>query len=581
MSRIQASYGQELKTSWFLPLRLAIFLVVFGVFMITQETRADIHPSFFVYSLLTLILLFSLMIRLPEKLPRLARAVIMLQIFSEAVVEAVVINVTGLAGSPFTALFLLTIISAALAYRLLGTLFTATIVSFLYSLVVISGSGQDLTRKLDLQALRDVYTANDQLFYTVFIYVCIFYLVAFVAGYLSQNIKFKEAELAAASESLKRVRLETDEILKHLHSGLITIDHFGRIIYFNQAAEKITGFQEGKIKGQNCLEVFAERMPEFSAKLLSVIKANTHEQRCEVTITDANGKEIPIGISTSLLETESSGIRGVIGIFQDLTEAKKFEEKMRDADRLAAVGELSASIAHEIRNPLASISGSVQILKQELELEGENQRLMNLIIKEASRLSNILNDFLTYARVKEPNFGKVELNRLISDVVEIARTHPSHAENTKLSVDADDTTIYVSGDEEQIKQVLINLVVNAQEAVDPSSGKIAIEVDSSPFGQADQIKIVISDNGPGIQHGAGDKIFTPFFSTKKEGTGLGLAIVKRLVENMGGCILFESSSHGGTIFTIMLIKYIEGANLTRHKISEEGADLPAMTTQVL
>lgn len=581
MSRIQASYGQELKTSWFLPLRLAIFLVVFGVFMITQETRTDIHPSFFIYSLLTLILLFSLMLRLPEKLPRVARAVIMLQIFSEAVVEAVVINVTGLVGSPFTALFLLTIISAALAYRLLGTLFTATIVSCLYSLVVISGTGQGLTKKLDLQTLRDVYSANDQLFYTVFIYVCIFYLVAFVAGYLSQNIKFKEAELAAASESLKRVRLETDEILKHLHSGLITIDHFGRIIYFNRAAEKITGFRESAIKGKNCLEVFAERMPEFSARLLSVLKANSQEQRCEVTITDADGREIPIGISTSLLETESSGIRGVIGIFQDLTEAKKFEEKMRDADRLAAVGELSASIAHEIRNPLASISGSVQILKQELELEGENQRLMNLIIKEASRLSNILNDFLNYARVKEPNFGKVELNRLISDVVEIARTHPSHAENIKLSVDADDTTIYVSGDEEQIKQVLINLLVNAQEAVDPGSGKITVEIDSSPIGQADQIKIEISDNGPGIQHAVGEKIFTPFFSTKKEGTGLGLAIVKRLVENMGGRILFESSSHGGTIFTIMLIKYIEGANLTRHKISEEGADLPEMTSQVL
>ncbi|MEJ2170603.1 MAG: ATP-binding protein, partial [Desulfobacterales bacterium] len=539
-----------------------IFLIIVGVVLLTQQTRSDVYLPFFSYSIFTLIFLLALAIRLPARLPHLCKFLIMFQIISEVAVEAIVIKVTGDISSPFTALFLLTIVSAALAYQLPGTLLTSTFASLAYGTVILIGGGAKLPKTWDLDFLKSIYSFNDEVFYTLFLYICIFYLVAFVAGYLSQKIKSKERELRAASESLARVQLETDEILKHLHSGLITIDHFGRIIYFNEAAEKITGFIERKIKGKNCLEVFAERMPQFSEKILTVLKSTQHEHRGEITIIDEGGDEIPIGISTSVLEDDVRGVRGVIAIFQNLTDAKKLEEKMRHADRLAAVGELSASIAHEIRNPLASISGSVEILAQELKPEGDNQRLMDLIIKEAGRLSNILNDFLVYARVKQPSFGKVEINRLVSDVVELAQKHPAYKDSIKLKMESDDTTVYVSGDEEQIKQILINLVVNAMESVHTQNGSVEVQIQGNVPSRSDQISISISDNGHGMTREVKEKIFTPFFSTKKEGTGLGLAIVKRLVDNMGGKIWVETSPHGGTTFKIALIKYFKGMNLS-------------------
>jgi two-component system sensor histidine kinase PilS (NtrC family) len=281
-----------------------------------------------------------------------------------------------------------------------------------------------------------------------------------------------------------------------------------------------------------------------------------------------------------VLEDEIKGVRGVIGIFQNLTDAKKMEEKMRHADRLAAVGELSASIAHEIRNPLASISGSVELLKQELNLEGENRRLMSLIVKESSRLSNILTDFLVYARVKTPNFGKVEINRLVSDVIEVARKHSSYRESIKLGIESDDTTIYVSGDDEQIRQVILNLVVNALDSIETEEGEVNIGIEGDSQIYPDQVIISVSDTGGGMTSEVRDKIFTPFFSTKKNGTGLGLAIVRRLVDNMGGIIWVESSPHGGTTFKFTMIKYFKGMNSSddnEHNIPEN--TLEGMTSE--
>jgi signal transduction histidine kinase len=183
---------------------------------------------------------------------------------------------------------------------------------------------------------------------------------------------------------------------------------------------------------------------------------------------------------------------------------------------------------------------------------------MDLIVKESTRLSNILTDFLFYARVKTPNFGKVEINRLVSDVIEIARNHTSYREKIKLGSESDDTTIYVSGDDEQIRQVLFNLVVNALDAIERESGDVRIKIEGNSSLYSDQVVISVIDDGGGMTRDVKDRIFSPFFSTKKEGTGLGLAIVRRLVDNMGGKIWVETSPNGGTTFKFTLIKYFKG-----------------------
>jgi two-component system sensor histidine kinase PilS (NtrC family) len=565
-----------------MPLRLVVFLIVFGSIVISLRSNLDLYQPLFGYSSITLLFLLSTIMQRNALFVRSHRVIVLLQLLSELAIEALIVYSSGYLSSPFSGLFVLTIVSAALAYRLVGTLFVATFASAAYALAIWSGTGAMITQAFSLRVLEQLYLTNDDLFFTVFIHLCIFYLAAFIAGYLADRIRAKDKELLKASENLKQARLETDEILKHLQSGLITVDNLGRIVYFNHAAEKITGYKESAIKGKNCLEVFQKRMPLFAEKIFSVLKSSQHDIRSEVAITRLDGSEIPLGMSTSVLGDDRYGVRGVVAIFQDLTHAKSIEERMRRADRLAAVGELAAGIAHEIRNPLAAISGSVEVLKGELECVDENGRLMNLILKESSRLNHILSEFLDYARVQRPTFVKVEVNHLVLDVFEIVRHHQSYHEGISLEHRSANTTEYISGDEEMFKQFLINLVVNAVEAIGEKRGKVTVTVERSEGIVAqgelqgfEWIRLSVADNGPGLAEKDRKRMFEPFFSSKKNGVGLGLPIVKRIVDSLGGRIEVGSTSTSGAVFTVHLKRYIDGlptslqSSAPAHRISEQ------------
>ena len=563
--KYRQSYSIDLRNTWFMPLRLVVFLVVFGSIILSSRSNLDLYQPLFVYSMITLLFLISMLLRGHRPVMFLLRPLILLQLLSELLIESIIVYHSGYLSSPFSGLFVLTIVSAALAYRLPGTLFMATFASAAYSAAIWMGTGAAVSEAFSLEVMKSLYLTNDDLFFTVFIHICIFYLASFISGYLADRIRAKDRELMSASESLKQARLETDEILKHLHSGLITVDNYGKIVYFNHAAEKITGLHESEIKGRNCLEVFEKRMPQFAEKILAVLKSSQHDARCEITIIDENNNELPIGLSTSMLGDDRFGVRGVVAIFQDLTSAKEVEERMRRADRLAAVGELAAGIAHEIRNPLAAISGSVEVLKNEMECEGENQRLMNLILKESARLSNILGEFLNYTRVNRPNFAKIEINHLILDVFDIVRHHESYNKKIELEHNPAKTTDYVSGDEEMFKQFMLNLMVNAVEAIRGDRGRVSVSIDSGDESSQSEeltdfewVRITVADSGIGFTAEQEQRLFEPFFSTKKAGTGLGLSIVKRIVDNLGGRIEVESNPHTGTVFTVYLRRYIEG-----------------------
>jgi two-component system sensor histidine kinase PilS (NtrC family) len=351
-----------------------------------------------------------------------------------------------------------------------------------------------------------------------------------------------------------------------MKSGLITVDVWGRIVYFNRSAEEILGYSEAEVKGKDCREVFKERMPEMAEKILEVIKFNQGDSRGFLYINGKSKRKIPIGISTTILGDKRSGIRGVIAIFQDITEVIKLEERIRMADRLAAVGELSAGIAHEIRNPLASISGSVEVLKDEPSLSEESQKLLDLIIKETGRLNQILTDFLEYSRIGPSLLSKVELVHLLDEVIQIVRKHPSYKSSISINRSLSSEVLYVLGEENQIKQIILNLLVNAMEAMEEKGGEI--QISDKGFNQMDQfyfweeepddsdwIPVAIIDQGKGMTEEQKEKIFSPFFSAKKNGTGLGLAIVHRLVNNLGGRIEFRSQPTKGTVFVVYLQKY--------------------------
>ncbi|SYZ74019.1 PAS protein [Candidatus Zixiibacteriota bacterium] len=535
------------KPAWVLSLRLTTYILIAGIVVFWMKYPAYFNFPFFAYSLLTLSLplIFVLRNKIPTR--HLFRVVAFLQTLFEIIIEIGIIYTTGNIQSAFSGLFILTIISSALVNNLAGTLGVASLISFAYAFIIwfglaIAGAPGSATR-----ALETIFSTQDAAFYNIFLHILTFYLIAFISGYLVERLKHKDEQLASASQALRQAQLDTNDILQHLNSGLMTIDREGRVIFFNRAAEEILGYREVDISGFDYRIAFGNRMPQLVENLREVLDYRRHFPRNEIEIFGTDGNIVPLGISTSLLLDERNEIRGVIAIFQDLTETKILEEKMRAADRMAAVGELSAAIAHEIRNPLAAISGSVEVLKAELNLTGQNRRLLDLIVRESSRLNNILSDFLLYARSNRPVFEKVELCRLVSDVFEVVRHHPSFQDNINLRLSVQESYIYIFGDEDKIKQVLINLIVNACEAIGESGGEVVVRI-----GQVDNdsIRLDITDSGPGIDKEHLAKIFDPFFSTKKDGTGLGLAIVQRLTENLKIDLMVKTAVGVGTTFAL-------------------------------
>ena len=542
------SETQMKQQGWFLPLRLATYVILLAVVVFWMGFPGYLRFEFILYSLFTLGVAVCYALQNKFQVKTITRAVIVLEFIFEIVIDAGVIYSTGNVNSPFSALLLLTIVSAALTYRLAGTLIVASLVSVAYAFIIWFGLRINDNYEISVQALKTIFSGQDSVFYSIFIHILIFYLVAFISGYLAERLSSSDRELADASLALRRARLETDDILRHLNSGLLTVDSFGYIIYFNQAAERILGYREEEIKGILCEEVFSERMPELARSLMEGLDLQIEYPRKELQIINGDRREIPLGLSTSILTEERNMLRGVIAIFSDLTEAKALENKVRVADRLAAVGEMSASIAHEIRNPLAAISGSVEVLKNELELTGENSRLMELIIKESHRLSKILSDFLAYARIGRKTYAKVELCHIISDVLEMITHYDSYRDNISIEMYSDEAIVYVVGDEDLIKQLLVNLTVNACEAFDGKGGKISVRVETHPG--SEKACLVVRDNGPGISADKQEKIFQPFYSTKKQGTGLGLSIVHRICSLQKINLSVDSHDDRGTTFII-------------------------------
>jgi len=538
---------------WLLPLRLASYVILTGVVVIHMGYPEYLRVQFVLYSLCTLGFAGLIALRHRLRIPIVMQTVVALQFLLEITLEAGVIYATGNIHSSFSALFLLTIVSAALAYRLVGTLMTASVVSLAYSFIIWFGLGGGADRGISVDTFKTVLEADDSLFYSIFLHILIFYLVAFISGYLAEKLRVQDRKLVDTSQALRRAQLETDDILRHLNSGLLTIDASGRIIYFNRSAERILGYREAGVKGLLCREAFAERMPGFADRLMDCLAGAGHQLRSELDIIDGEGRPLPLGLSTSILMEDGDRPRGVIAIFTDLTDAKALDAKVRAADRLAAVGELSASIAHEIRNPLAAISGSVEVLRGELSLSGENERLMDLIIKESQRLNTILTEFLNYARIGRPSYTRVELCHLISDVVEMLRHHSAVHQQTNVRIEAQDSCVYVVGDENLVKQLLMNLGLNAAEAFGGTPGTIIFRIESQPA--AGLVDLHVQDDGPGIDPQYLERIFEPFFSTKKQGTGLGLAIVHRICTSLKFGIAVNSSQTQGTTFTITFPQY--------------------------
>ncbi len=356
-----------------------------------------------------------------------------------------------------------------------------------------------------------------------------------------------EGRMALARE--RSLRTDLRNVLANLGSGLVISDRHGVIQRANPAAARILGVREEDLAGQTVADAFDEGRREFARAVVQVLAGGDAVARREIRLTLAEGRQLPVGISVHPVRDEAGRQAGAVAIFQDLSEVISLRERMRENDRLAAIGELSASIAHEIRNPLGSIRGSAELLSAEMEVGGQERRLLALILKESERVNRIVSDFLAYARLRPAVRQLSELKPFLEDVAFQVRMHQQGREGLRIVTAIEPDDLLVLMDPEQMQQVLLNLSLNACEAMD---GRGILTLSATLDEDNTVCRLVVADTGPGIAPEVRDTLFRPFVTTKTGGTGLGLPVVQRIVTAHGGGIRAAAAPDGGAEFRIDL-----------------------------
>jgi two-component system sensor histidine kinase PilS (NtrC family) len=445
-----------------------------------------------------------------------------------------IIYITGGSASVFTPLYILAILQGGVMLEKKGGLMAASVCSIYYALLL----GLEHFWVLPSLSPRLPYNIG-VLLGTLLVYIIAFYLSGYLTGYLAEEVRKRGKELIQTKEDYSRLEAFNRDVIQSMLSGLMTVNLKERITFLNKAGEKILGLTISQSKDHPVQDLFPE------------LKDNFHEgfrARSETAFQKPDGEEIKLGLSISALKDHQGNKVGQIIIFQDLTHIKEMEESMRRSEKLATIGQLAAGIAHEIRNPLASISGAIQLLKEEKGVEGSSQRLMDIILSESGRLNRLITDFLLYAQPPKLNRKKVDIGALVDNTLEVFSRSPQWTKGIQLSKIVE-PNVTISADSQQLEQVLWNLFINA---VDAMEGKGILEIKLHKDGKGRTVTLAVSDTGKGILAKDIDKIFDPFFTTKEGGSGLGLSIVHKIVESHGGDISAESRPNHGSTFTLTL-----------------------------
>jgi PAS domain S-box-containing protein len=379
------------------------------------------------------------------------------------------------------------------------------------------------------------------------LFVAFLFLLGWLTGYLGQRAHATHERLAQTRRELLRVRLDTDKILQHLTTGVLTVDAAGQVVYLNVAAQEVLQLEAAAVRGATCREALDGRLAPLRDRLLRTLQTGRPETRVELQMHRRDGSGLPVGCTTNVLSDQGS-ITGVVAVFQDLTEVREMERRVRRSETLAAVGQLAAGIAHEIGNGLKPISGSVECLQRELKLTGENERLMQLVGVECERLNRFVTELLSYSRDREVVPEEIDLEKALSEVCDLARRDPRCKAGVRVRTEAPGAPVLLTGDREQLRQVWLNLVVNALEAME-QGGTLVVRWSVTASGEID---VEFVDDGTGIAAEDLPRIGQPFFTTKQGGTGLGIAIAQRIVERHGGQLAFVSAPRRGTVARVTL-----------------------------
>ncbi len=531
-----------------IAVRLLVATVLLGAAVIVQLRTPGgqpIDPFYFLVGLTYAVSLgFIASLQMVERLPWLTDV----HFAIDAVVVSAAVFITGGVESLFAILYMLPIVAASTVQFRRGGLQLAGLSTILFFGVVVaqylSANGYlDLPfAELVENDLPPVNIAQ----YTVALNAFGFFAVAFLSGSLAERARRGEAQLEQATEEIADLQAFNQYVFDNLVSGLATADAENRLLTFNRSAMLITG-RDGPLPiGE--LAADALQLPPAFAASLSQDLARVRSKRTDYMFSLLDGSAIELGLSVAALPLPD-GSRGYLYTFQDVTDVKRFEQNARLQQRLAAVGEMAAGIAHEIRNPLASMSGSMQMLKQELPLTADQAQLMDIVLKESERLNQTIKSFLAYARPQRFSLQTLDLRPIVQETAMLLRNSTEVEDRHDIEVKQSDDAVTVQADEGQIRQIIWNLATNGLRAM-PNGGTLCLSAVHEETVAGRVAVLLVEDEGVGIAPEDIDSIFQPFRGSFGKGSGLGLAIVHRIVTDYGGHIDVKPRDAGGTMFRI-------------------------------
>jgi len=528
---MQSTFDERNWLAWLVKVRILILTFLLGIQLAVAELSPTRLPLRLFLSTMLLWYTVSLFYVFLLSFWHENRLQASLQVLTDLVMVTLVVHETGGWDSSLNFLYPLVIIVAGILLPRVWAQLVAALAFILYGTVLeLNYYGvvrSYCTTHPELKALQGI----------IFVNLFAFLAVAYLAGLLVAKLRQARVQLKDASGALEDLQILHEHIIQSISSGLITTGLDGRITLVNNAALKLLERAPNQLLGKPVTELFIDALPNAESQ--------TH---AEVRFDTVGSFRRTVRVRVAALNGPERGALGYVYALDDLTEIRRLEREVRMQDRLAAVGRLAAAIAHEIRNPLTSIAGSVSMLSGIPEMSEEHRNLLAIVTRESQRLNGIITDFLAYSRGKQYHFDKTDLVRLLEDTLTLMR-HRMTAENTAITIESEFAVseAWVLADGDKIKQVFWNFAENAVRAM-RKGGTLKVGIDRL----GDDWQVSFADTGTGMTPQQTEKIFEPFQSNFEGGTGLGLAVVYQIVQAHEGKVWARSKPGQGTTFVLRL-----------------------------
>ena len=525
--------------TWLVKVRMLILTVLLGIELAVIRLTPSPLPlapfltAMLLWFVISLFFLFLVSVWSEHRLQAI------LQVLSDLAMVTLIVHLTGGIDSSLNFLYPLVVIVACMLLPRYWGFLTAALAFILFGAVL------ELDYYGAIPSFSTSHPKMQALEIVIFVNLFAYFAIAYLAGLLVNKLRQVDVQLKDTSGALENLQALHENIVQSVSGGVIATGADGRITFINRAGQTLLEMSEEQLRGRSVVDLFQDPVPHIGSG----------HSDAEVRYSSPNGFRKTFRITVSALNVTTPEDMGYVYTFDDLTEIRRLEREVRMQDRLAAVGRLAAAIAHEIRNPLTSIAGSVSMLSDAPTLNEEQRQLLQIVTRESERLNNIITDFLAYSRGKQYRFERVNLVPLLEDTLTLLE-HRLLAESSPIQIARNFTAseAWALADGDKLKQVFWNFSENAVRAMQTTGGSLTVDL----IERGSDWEMSFSDTGPGISTQQSEKIFEPFQSGFEGGTGLGLAIVYQIVQAHEGKVWARSKANQGTSFVVRLRRYEEG-----------------------